>query len=262
LSWCQALMLSPWPKCFQSDNCDFLYVGRLLLREDGSVIYSHNCFWVDLARAVSLRSKSRRTHDHILLSHSRLAPPRGPGPRFYIPNEQGDPVILRSTVSQPVCSGIRPLSGNRDKLIFSFPWNLFLGSCWFLIMERPHWRENVSVTYSCCWCSPAQSFSVESRWTHDHISLSQCWDFFIFPLDPVMRPRVCPNMNHRLETHFIAAHADHIENKCHVFLNWLVCRNNSLLVSQFVPCVNVPPYISLLPHNKPKSVHRISKSGS
>jgi hypothetical protein len=32
---------------------------------------------------------SRRTHDHILLSHLRLPQPGGPGPRIHIPQEQG-----------------------------------------------------------------------------------------------------------------------------------------------------------------------------
>jgi hypothetical protein len=42
-----------------------------LWREDGSVIYSYNCFWA-LPEQVTLGSKSCRTHDHILLSHLRL----------------------------------------------------------------------------------------------------------------------------------------------------------------------------------------------
>jgi hypothetical protein len=42
-----------------------------------------------LARAVTVGSGSRRTHDHILLSHLRLPQPGGPGPRIYIPQEQG-----------------------------------------------------------------------------------------------------------------------------------------------------------------------------
>jgi hypothetical protein len=46
-----------------------------------------------LARAVTLGSKSRRTHDHILLSHLRLSQPGGPGSRICIPQEQGGPVI-------------------------------------------------------------------------------------------------------------------------------------------------------------------------
>jgi hypothetical protein len=35
-----------------------------------------------LARAVTLRSKSRRTNGFILLSHPRLHQPGGPGPRI------------------------------------------------------------------------------------------------------------------------------------------------------------------------------------
>jgi hypothetical protein len=44
-----------------------------------------------IARAVTLRSKSRRTHDYILLSYLRLPQPGGPGSRIYIPQEQGGP---------------------------------------------------------------------------------------------------------------------------------------------------------------------------
>jgi hypothetical protein len=46
-----------------------------------------------LAKAVTLGSKSHRIHGHILLSHLRLPQPGGPGPRIYIPQEQGGPVI-------------------------------------------------------------------------------------------------------------------------------------------------------------------------
>jgi hypothetical protein len=47
--------------------------------------------------AITLRSKSHRTHDHILLSPSRLPQPGGPGPRIYIPQEQGGPDIPPGT---------------------------------------------------------------------------------------------------------------------------------------------------------------------
>jgi hypothetical protein len=50
-----------------------------------------------LARTVTLGSKSRRTHDHTLMSHLRLPQPGGPGPRIYIPQEQGCPVIPPGT---------------------------------------------------------------------------------------------------------------------------------------------------------------------
>jgi hypothetical protein len=50
-----------------------------------------------LASTVILRSESHSSHDHILLSDSRLPQPGGPGPRIYIPHEQGGPVIPSST---------------------------------------------------------------------------------------------------------------------------------------------------------------------
>jgi hypothetical protein len=46
-----------------------------------------------LITAASLGFKSRRTHDHTLLSHMRLLQPGGPGPRIYLAQEQDDPVI-------------------------------------------------------------------------------------------------------------------------------------------------------------------------
>jgi hypothetical protein len=50
-----------------------------------------------LARAVTLGSKSCRSHDHILLFHLRLTQLGGPGPRIYIAQEQGGPVIPLGT---------------------------------------------------------------------------------------------------------------------------------------------------------------------
>jgi hypothetical protein len=50
-------------------------------------------FLLGLFRAVTLGSKSRKTHSHILLSHLRLQQPGGPGRSIYIPQEQDGPVI-------------------------------------------------------------------------------------------------------------------------------------------------------------------------
>jgi hypothetical protein len=50
------------------------------------------------ASAVPLGSESRGTQDHILLSQFLRPPqPGGPGPRIYIPQEQGGPVISPGT---------------------------------------------------------------------------------------------------------------------------------------------------------------------
>jgi hypothetical protein len=49
------------------------------------------------ARAVTLGSKPCRTLRHIVLSHLRLTHSGGPGPRIYIPQKQGGPVIPPGT---------------------------------------------------------------------------------------------------------------------------------------------------------------------
>jgi hypothetical protein len=52
---------------------------------------------MSFSRAVTLGSKSRRTRDHILLSRWRPSQPGEPGPRMYITQEQGGPVIHPGT---------------------------------------------------------------------------------------------------------------------------------------------------------------------
>jgi hypothetical protein len=56
-----------------------------------------------LARAVTLRSKSRRTQT-IFYDHLKLPQPGGTGPRIYITQEQGGPVIPRALRSLFVAS--------------------------------------------------------------------------------------------------------------------------------------------------------------
>jgi hypothetical protein len=141
-------------------------------------------------RTVTVGSKSCRTHDQILLSHSRLHQPRGPGLSIYILQEQGAPVIppgteslfvascdlqgdvggiltrqsqsqsqsyLRPTFSRIVCPGIWPPSGPVKN--FSFSLKFSSDSCGFVILWRPLQREVGSVIYCCCWASPAQFLS-------------------------------------------------------------------------------------------------------
>jgi hypothetical protein len=59
-----------------------------------------------LAWAIPLGSKSRRTHDHMLLPHWRLLQPGGPGSCIYIPQEHGGPVISPGT-EFPFCRLLR-----------------------------------------------------------------------------------------------------------------------------------------------------------
>jgi hypothetical protein len=64
-----------------------------------------------LARAVTLGSKSRRTHGHILLSHLRLPQPGGPGSRIYILRNRVAQLYLRALGSLFVASYDSQVSG-------------------------------------------------------------------------------------------------------------------------------------------------------
>jgi hypothetical protein len=78
LSWCRAPIWGPWPylrsSCWGAPSLTRGRVCNLLVQF-----------------AVSLRAKSRRTHGHILLYHTRLPQPGGPDPCIHIPQEQGGP---------------------------------------------------------------------------------------------------------------------------------------------------------------------------
>jgi hypothetical protein len=78
--------------CFLSDKCGLLDVGApsLTRRRVCNLLVQ---LLPGLARGATLGSKSRRTRDHILLSHLRLTQPEGLCPSICIPQEQGGPVI-------------------------------------------------------------------------------------------------------------------------------------------------------------------------
>jgi hypothetical protein len=76
-----------FPSCFCIGNCGFLYVGRPLWREDGSVIYctiaSGPCQSSHSQVQVPQNSRPYFTVSFVT-SHSG-----GPGPHIYIPQKQG-----------------------------------------------------------------------------------------------------------------------------------------------------------------------------
>jgi hypothetical protein len=81
---------------FLTDYYEFLDVGAPSLMR-GWVCNLLVKLLLGLTSAVTLGSKTSRTHDHILLSHLRLPKLGGPDPRIYIPQEQGGPVIPLGT---------------------------------------------------------------------------------------------------------------------------------------------------------------------
>jgi hypothetical protein len=78
--------------------------------------------------------------------------------------------MLRSTVTRPVCLGVKPHLEPKNRFL------LLSDSCWFVDVGRPLPRKDRSVLYNCCWSSPAQSFSGPSPTGLDHILLSQIRD--------------------------------------------------------------------------------------
>jgi hypothetical protein len=88
-------------------------------------------------------------------------------------------VVLRPTVSRPICLVFKPPYRPKTRFL------LLSGSCGFVDVGRPLWRQDGSVVYKCCWPSPAQSFSGPNT-----AGLITIWVFCCLRLEPpqIWRP--------------------------------------------------------------------------
>jgi hypothetical protein len=161
LSWCRAPIWSPWPDLFSCMTISGFLSVRPLWRKDGSVIYSYNCFWALPEQSLSGPSPADLTTICYCLFWDSL-------------NLEGQvkvkvEVILRLTVSRPVCLGVRPPSKNHDQIFIT------VGH-----MRSSHW--GVPSLTSGRVCNLLVQFAVplrsKSRRTHDHFLLSHLRPYF------------------------------------------------------------------------------------
>jgi hypothetical protein len=75
--------------------------------------------------------------------------------------------MLRPTVSRPVCLGVKPHLGPKNRFL------LLSGICALFDVGHPLWRKDVSAVCHCCWPSLAQLFMGPSPAGLMNILLSQ-----------------------------------------------------------------------------------------
>jgi hypothetical protein len=134
----------------------FCGMGHPLWREDSSVNYLYNCCWAlsvlplsglahfllsrgfrfcRLSRLGALRCEYCNPSPHRALSHFGTSI----GCQIFF-SKVWVYIILRLTVSRPVCRGDSPPSVTREKFFSFLPFKLYLETCDFLITRRPLWR--------------------------------------------------------------------------------------------------------------------------
>jgi hypothetical protein len=134
---------------FLSDSCGLVDLGRLLWREDGSVFCI--CCWPFPAQSFSGPS------------------PLGLTTIFYCLKYQVNvKVMLRPTISRPVCLGTKHPFGAYDQILI-FVWQLRV--CWFGASSLT--RGGVCRLQLLLVLASAVIFGSESRRTRGHILLSR-----------------------------------------------------------------------------------------
>jgi hypothetical protein len=191
---------------FCIDNCGFLDVGHPLWWEDGSVIYTYNCFWALPKQSFSGPSPGELMTIFYCLSWG--SPNLGARLPYFYPPGTGWPsytpgtgfpflcllrlarlrwrysnpppheveVNLRPTVSRPVCSDVRRPSGTCDQFFFLLEISFRqLRLCYFVAPSLTRGRVR-NLLYNCFWALPEQSLLGQSPAELTTIFYSLIWD--------------------------------------------------------------------------------------
>jgi hypothetical protein len=103
-----------------------------------------------LANTLILRSESCGTHNHILLSDSRLPHPEGSGPCIYIPQEQGDPVIPFPFSSPPTTRRATVEVFNPTSTRIFLSWLLIYDWTIYIVLRQNHRKHICCPTMDIC----------------------------------------------------------------------------------------------------------------